>query len=93
MTQALLNVYNHAGASFATVKTVRKHGYIEVYITDVGRGFDTSSISPEKTSLFKARLKAREAGGILAIKSIPRPQVEHGTTVMLRLPISPSEIT
>src|SRR5439155_13503523 len=92
VTQALLNVYNHAGASFATVKTVRKHGYIEVYITDDGRGFDTSSISPEETSLFKARLKAREAGGILAIKSIPRPQVEHGTTVMLRLPIAHSEI-
>ena len=93
VTQALLNVYNHAGANFATVKTVRKHSYIEVYITDDGRGFDTSSISLEKTSLFKARLKAHEAGGILAIKSIPRPQVEHGTTVMLRLPISHSEIT
>ncbi|HEY6411397.1 MAG TPA: hypothetical protein VIY29_28390, partial [Ktedonobacteraceae bacterium] len=36
VTQALLNVYNHAGASFATVQTVRKHGYIEVYITDDG---------------------------------------------------------
>jgi NarL family two-component system sensor histidine kinase LiaS len=91
VTQALLNVYNHAGASFATVQTVRKNGYIEVYITDDGRGFDTSSISPEKTSLFKARLKAREAGGILSIKSVPRPQVEHGTTVMLRLPIPHNE--
>ena len=56
-------------------------------------GFDSSSISPEKTSLFKARLKAREAGGILAIQSVPRPQVEHGTTVILRLPIPQSEIT
>ncbi|HEY6406120.1 MAG TPA: hypothetical protein VIY29_01505 [Ktedonobacteraceae bacterium] len=93
VTQALLNVYNHAGASFATVQTVRKNGHIEVYITDDGRGFDTSSISPEKTSLFKARLKAREAGGILAIQSVPRPQVEHGTTVILRLPIPQSEIT
>ncbi|GAC1378293.1 MAG: hypothetical protein NVSMB33_02140 [Ktedonobacteraceae bacterium] len=87
VTQALLNVYNHAGASFATVHTVRKHGNIEVYITDDGRGFDTSTISPEKTSLFKARLKAREAGGILAIKSVQRPQVEHGTTVILRLSV------
>jgi anti-sigma regulatory factor (Ser/Thr protein kinase) len=93
VTQALLNVYNHAGAGFATVQTVRKNGHIEVYITDDGRGFDTSSISPEKTSLFKARLKAREAGGILAIQSVPRPQVEHGTTVILRLPIPQSEIT
>jgi signal transduction histidine kinase len=91
VTQALLNVYNHAGASFATVQTVRKNGHIEVYITDDGRGFDTSSISPEKTSLFKARLKAREAGGLLAIQSAPRPQVEHGTMVMLRLPIPRSQ--
>jgi len=93
VTQALLNVYNHAGASFATVQTVRKNGYIEVYITDDGRGFDTSSISPEKTSLFKARLKAREAGGILSIRSALRPQVEHGTTVILRLPIPHEEQT
>ena len=91
VTQALLNVYNHAGASFATVQTVRRNGYIDVYITDDGRGFDTSSISPEKTSLFKARLKAREAGGILSIKSVTRPKVEHGTTVMLRLPIPHTE--
>src|SRR5439155_150610 len=48
VTQALLNVYNHAGASFATVQTVRRNGYIDVYITDDGRGFDTSSISLEK---------------------------------------------
>ena len=91
VTQALLNVYNHAGASFATVQTVRRNGYIDVYITDDGRGFDTNSISLEKTSLFKARLKAREAGGILLIKSVTRPKVEHGTTVMLRLPIPHTE--
>lgn len=87
VTQALLNVYNHAGASFATLQTVSRNGSIEVYITDDGRGFDTSTISPEKTSLFKAQLKAREAGGMLAIKSVQRPQVEHGTTVILRLPV------
>jgi NarL family two-component system sensor histidine kinase LiaS len=91
VTQALLNVYNHAGATFATVQTVRKNGYIEVYITDDGRGFDTSSISPEKTSLFKAQLKAREAGGVLAIRSALRPQIEHGTTIILHLPIPHSE--
>ncbi len=87
VTQALLNVYNHAGASFATVQTLRKHSYLEVYITDDGHGFDTSKISPEKTSLFKAQLKAREAGGVLTIKSVLRPQTEHGTIVILHLPL------
>ena len=91
VTQALLNVYNHAGASYATVHVLKKNGTIEVYITDDGRGFDTNAISPEKTSLFKARLKAREAGGILAIQSVPRPQAQHGTTIILRLPIPPGQ--
>src|SRR5438034_7815159 len=91
VTQALLNVYNHAGASYATVHALKKNGNIEVYITDDGRGFDTNAVSPEKTSLFKARLKAREAGGILAIQSAPRPQAQHGTTVILSLPIPHSE--
>ena len=91
VTQALLNVYNHAGASFATVRAVRVNNNLEVYITDDGRGFDPSAISPEKTSLFKAQLKVREAGGTLTISSIPRPQPQHGTTIILRLPFPDSE--
>jgi len=91
VTQALLNVYNHAGASFATVRTVCVNRYLEVYITDDGRGFDPNAISPEKTSLFKAQLKVREAGGTLTISSVPRPQPEHGTTIILRLPFPDSQ--
>ena len=87
VTQALLNVYNHAGASFATVHTIRLNNSLEVHITDDGRGFDPSAISPEKTSLLKAQLKAHEAGGILVIQAVPRPQVQHGTNVMLRVPL------
>ncbi len=86
VTQALLNVYNHAGASYATVRTVRVNSYLEVYITDNGRGFDPKAISPEKTSLFKAQLKVREAGGTLTISSVTRPQPQQGTTLILRLP-------
>jgi signal transduction histidine kinase len=62
-----------------------------VYVIDDGRGFDTSTVSPEKTSLFKAQLKAREAGGTLTIRSITRPQAQHGTTVILRLPFPDTE--
>lgn len=91
VTQALLNVYNHAGASYATVRTAHTHDVLEVYIIDDGRGFDMSAISPEKTSLFKAELKAREAGGRLIIRSIPRPQAQHGTTIILRLPLREAE--
>lgn len=85
ITQALLNVYNHAGATFATVRTVRNNGHLEVFIIDDGRGFDITDISPQKTSMFKADLKAREAGGTLLIRSTPRPLPQHGTSVILKL--------
>jgi hypothetical protein len=86
VTQALLNIYNHAGANHATVRALHMNGNLEVTITDDGKGFDTQAIAPEKTSMFKARLKAREAGGSLTIQSMPRTQAEHGTKVILRLP-------
>ena len=91
VTQALLNIYNHAGANFATVRTVYANNALYVYIIDDGRGFDTSAIAPEKTSLFKAQLKAREAGGWFKLTSTQRPQVEHGTTVTLHLPLPHNE--
>jgi signal transduction histidine kinase len=86
ITQALLNVYTHAGATFVTVRTARNNGNLEVWVIDDGRGFDITGISPAKTSLFKAELKAREAGGTLLLRSLPRPHVQHGTTVILKLP-------
>lgn len=91
VTQALLNIYNHAGATFASVRAARTNGYMEILITDDGRGFDTNSISPDKTSLYKARLKAREAGGVFEMFSAPRSQPQHGTTIVLKLPLPPLE--
>lgn len=91
VTQALLNIYNHAGATFATVRAARANGQMEIMITDDGHGFDVSAVPPEKTSLFKARLKAREAGGTLTIYSAPRSQPQYGTTILLALPLPPSE--
>lgn len=91
VTQALLNVYNHAGATFTTVRTVHTGNALEVYITDDGRGFDAQHIPPEKTSLFKARLKVREAGGTLEVRSTPRPQSNHGTQIIIHIPLPESE--
>ncbi|GAC1402268.1 MAG: hypothetical protein NVS4B12_07810 [Ktedonobacteraceae bacterium] len=91
VTQALLNIYNHAGASFATVRTINTNGMLEVLITDDGRGFDYRNVPPEKTSLFKAQLKAKEAGGAIAIQSTPRSQPDHGTKVLLRIPLPQTE--
>ncbi len=91
VTQALLNIYNHAGATFATVRAARTNGSMEMMITDDGRGFDVNAISPDKTSLFKARLKAREAGGTFNVLSVSRSQPQHGTVIVLSLPLPPSE--
>ena len=87
VTQALLNIYNHAGASFAMIRTINNNGMLEVLVTDDGRGFDYRNVPPEKTSLFKAQLKAKEAGGVIAIQSTPRSQSDHGTKVLLRIPL------
>ena len=85
--QALLNVYNHAEAKSVNVHATSSDGQLEVTIADDGCGFDPQTIPPEKTSLFKAELKAREAHGTVEIRSIPQPQDSHGTTVLLRIPI------
>lgn len=95
VTQALLNVYNHAGARYARVLTTYTNGTLEVIVEDDGRGFDPHTVPVTRTSLFKARLKAREAGGTLSIDSIPRSQTtfnteEHGTIIRLTLPLPPS---
>jgi signal transduction histidine kinase len=73
------------------VRTIDTGSDLEVYISDDGRGFDPEQVSPEKTSLFKAKLKAREAGGMVTLKSVPRPQPGHGTIVILRIPLSSSK--
>lgn len=89
--QALLNVYNHAEARNVIVCATSNDGQLEVTIADDGRGFDPQTIPPEKTSLFKAELKAREAHGNVVIHSIPQPQNGHGTTVVLHIPIQLAE--
>ena len=73
------------------MRTVRTNGTLEIYIIDDGSGFDIHAIPPEKTSLFKAELKAREAGGTLEIRSVPRPLAQHGTIVILTLPVPHTE--
>lgn len=89
VTQALLNSYTHADATHATVRTRYHKEMLEVFMSDDGCGFDPTAVSPEKTSLFKASLKAREAGGSLTIHSVPRPQAQHGTNLLLCLPVPP----
>jgi hypothetical protein len=93
ITQALLNTYQHSAATFATVRTTYTNGMLEVYVIDDGRGFAPEGIPSEKTSLFKAQLKARAAGGLLIIQSAPHSKVQHGTAILLRIPLSQTKNT
>ncbi len=86
--QAILNVYNHAQATTATVQVVKAGQILTIEIKDDGRGFDVEKIPPEKTSLFKTQLKVREAGGTISIRSIAHPDPNHGTTIVLRVPLN-----
>jgi len=99
VTQALLNIYHHAGANFAILRTVYTDGILEVSITDDGRGFEPANLPPEKLPLFKTRLKVHALGGTLTIQSTRRklPQQrttalqsapwQHGTIVVVRVPL------
>ena len=87
VSQALLNIYNHANATAISIQTTCRDSMLEILIIDDGQGFDPAMVAPEKTSLFKAQLKAREAGGKLTITSIASPQDGHGTTVKLIIPL------
>ncbi|WP_151754697.1 sensor histidine kinase [Dictyobacter vulcani] len=89
VTQALLNIYNHAGASFATVRTTCEENILKVEIADDGHGFNIRNVPPEKTSLFKGELKVRAAHGTLHIESFPSPGPNHGTTILLEIPLPP----
>jgi anti-sigma regulatory factor (Ser/Thr protein kinase) len=91
VTQVLLNIYNHAGATFATVRTTYTNSILEITISDDGRGFDPERIPTEKTSLFKAKLKLREIGGTLLVQSSPRSRHSRGTTITLRIPPLPQQ--
>lgn len=87
VTQVLLNIYNHAGATFATVRTTYTNGLLEVVMSDDGRGFDPDRIPIEKTSLFKASLKVRALGGTLTVQSSARSRLMRGTSVTMRIPL------
>src|SRR5581483_2274009 len=91
VTQTLLNIYNHAGATFATIRTTWRNSILEVAVSDDGRGFDPARIPTEKTSLLKARLKIQQLGGTISIQSSPRSRLSRGTAVPLRITLPQEE--
>lgn len=82
--EALVNVRKHAEASHVTVQLQSVDGWVELTVTDDGRGFDSEQESdqPGHLGLRGMQDRAAIAGGSVDVFSRPGA----GTTVRLRLP-------
>lgn len=80
--EALNNVAKHAGASQAAVRLACRADVVTLEISDDGRGFDPSAVSPQSLGTGIMRERAGSAGAALKIDSRPG----QGTRVMVRWP-------
>ncbi|MCC7355073.1 MAG: GAF domain-containing sensor histidine kinase, partial [Anaerolineae bacterium] len=77
--EALNNVAKHSGANQAVVSLNCQPGKVELRISDDGRGFEMTSISPDHLGLGIMRERAEAIGATLDIQSQPG----HGTQVVV----------
>ena len=75
--EALNNVAKHAGAGHATVSLCCEPGRVELCVSDDGRGFDPSEISPDSLGLGIMRERVEAIGATLTVDS----QIGCGTEV------------
>jgi signal transduction histidine kinase/streptogramin lyase len=82
--EALTNIVKHAGASAASVTTIKKDGLIEIVIKDNGRGFAAGEDVRKKGIGFDdIAQRVNLCGGRLTIDSFPG----KGTTLNVILPV------
>lgn len=77
--EALNNVIKHARASSISIKLDDYHQYIELEISDNGRGFQVTDMPPHRFGLSNMRERAEAIGAELKISS----KLDCGTTIML----------
>jgi two-component system, NarL family, sensor histidine kinase DegS len=85
--EALQNVVKHAQATKADVRAVDLDGYVEVTISDNGKGFEPDRVrrlDPKHFGLAGMRARAQQIGASLDVSSVP----DHGTTVCLRVALT-----
>jgi signal transduction histidine kinase len=80
------NALKHSGARSVAVSAARVPGAVQIVIADDGRGFDSAGVHAGN-GLGNLRLRAKQAGGTLAIESA----AGHGTRVSLSLPLAEAE--
>jgi signal transduction histidine kinase len=82
--ESMVNAAKHAGAPRIDVFTEVSDGVLELYVRDVGRGFDPAAVPPDRRGLRDSvRARMERVGGTATISSSPG----EGTEVELRLPL------
>jgi signal transduction histidine kinase len=91
VTEALTNVWKHAGVAQATVVVRRANSRVTVQVADEGCGFDPLGIAPAQTGLGLStmRERAQEIGGEVDIRSTSG----SGTQVTVSLPLAGYKIS
>ena len=85
--EALQNVVKHAQATQAGIRAVDQEGWVEITVSDNGKGFEPErvrNLDPNHFGLAGMRARAQQIGAGLDVSSLP----SRGTTVCLRVPLS-----
>jgi signal transduction histidine kinase len=86
VTEALTNVWKHAGAEQASIAVRHANGRAVVQVIDEGRGFDPVDMGSGQAGLglWNMRERAQEVGGDIDIRS----SVGGGTQVTISIPLA-----
>jgi signal transduction histidine kinase len=85
VTEALTNVWKHAGVEAATVVVRRTNGQATVQVIDEGEGFDPVEVGSGRAGLglWNMRERAQEIGGDIDLRS----SIGSGTQVTIVVPL------
>ncbi|HHV63461.1 MAG TPA: sensor histidine kinase [Peptococcaceae bacterium] len=80
--EALTNIIKHSDAEFAHVLLEARYDYLEIIITDNGKGISPDKLNPKKQlGLSSMKERAENAGGALTIEKLAR-----GTRIKVKIP-------
>lgn len=83
--QCLANVIKHSGTMTAEVAVYGSDSEVSVMVVDAGRGFDVTTIDPDRLGLrASVRRRIETVGGIVQLWSTPG----SGTSVLIRVPVT-----
>ena len=85
-SEALHNVFKHAGATRVSVFLGRRRPNVVLMIENDGCGFDPTTIEPSQTNGFRV-VRMRERATLLGGHLETEASSGHGTTVIVRAPL------